>query len=161
MSRVLLCVLVALAVLAQLAIVPVFLASSAAPFLPLALIGGWGAVRGASEVIPALPVVAVPFGVASEERVGWYLLACLPLVVFLLVAPRRATRAPLCVVAGAAAGAGGALYPVLLLIVAGRVGSLQAEAVSVALGSLVTGGLGGLVATCIWPWRSATRSLFG
>ncbi|MCA9857533.1 MAG: hypothetical protein KC458_09675, partial [Dehalococcoidia bacterium] len=50
----------------------------AAPVIPVVLVAAWGAVRRPDETWPAILLPAVVLGVASEERVGWFLLALLP-----------------------------------------------------------------------------------
>ena len=65
--------------LLQLGAVPaLFLGGVAAPLLPVALIAAWTMARGERELWPALLVVAAVMGVASSERIGWFLLALLP-----------------------------------------------------------------------------------
>ncbi len=159
--RVAVVVVALIASLVQVAVVPSVLpGAEAVPLLPLAILAAWGALRPASEVCLALPVVAVVLGVSSQERVGWYLLACAPLAAVLLLAPereawpRRLARAPI------AAGLGACTYAALLLVAAGRVQALPGEALAIGGAALVTALIAALCVALLLPLRARSVGLF-
>ena len=152
--------------LVQLGVVPLFfLDGRAAPVLPVALIAAWAAVREPAETVPALLVTAVALGVASQERVGWFLLALLPaallaaLVRSLLDDEHDPSKRRLALAAGGA-GAGAIAYLVLLAIAAGAAAELGSNAARFALAGLLTASLGGLFAVALWPTRPRPEGLF-
>src|SRR5688500_12435934 len=74
-------VCVALAALVQLA----FVAAGASggdlrslPLLPLAMLAAWAAARGPDEAWAVLLPAPLVLGLASDERVGWFVLALTP-----------------------------------------------------------------------------------
>lgn len=150
----------AAAALAQLGAVPaLFPGAPAAPLLPVALIAAWSAVRDPREAWPALLVASVLLGAASEERVGWYLIALLPALALAMMAslPPGARRAGLAV-GGAAAGA--VAYLALLTLAAGRASALGSEAGTLAVAALWTAAATALLAAALWPLRPRTAGLF-
>jgi hypothetical protein len=154
MMRVVAVAVAVIASLVQLAVVPAVLPGAAAvPLLPLAILAAWSAVRPASEVCIALPAVAIVLGVSSQERVGWYLLACVPLAAALLLAPereawpRRLARVPI------AAGVGACAYAALLLVAAGRVRALPSEALAIGGAGLATALIAALCVAVLLPLR--------
>lgn len=161
MMRVTVVVIAVIASLVQVAVVPSVLpAAEALPLLPLAILAAWGAVRPASEVCIALPAVAIVLGVSSQERVGWYLLACAPLAATLLLAPereawpRRLARAPI------AAGLGACAYGALLLVASGRVQALPGEAFAIGGAALVTALIAALCVAVLVPLRARSVGLY-
>ena len=157
MSRVLLLGLALGAVLLQLGAVPALFGTAAAPLLPVALLAAWGSVRPANEVWGALLVTPVALGLASEQRVGWFMLALLPTAALLLAAPpadgtRRLGRASL------AAGAGALCYLVLLTLAGGRPGELAAASGAITRASLGTALLASAAALALSPLASRQRA---
>ncbi|MEE8336611.1 MAG: hypothetical protein V3R95_00985 [Dehalococcoidia bacterium] len=118
-SAAVLAMLALAASLLQLGAIPAFfLDGIAAPLLPVALIAAWAMLRGDGDAWPALLVAAVVLGVASQMRVGWFLLALLPTAAFSAAVVRRvATRRLAFVPATAAAGA--LAYLAVLALAAG------------------------------------------
>ena len=155
MTRALLAAFALGASLVQVGALPaLFLNAAAAPLLPVALVAAWGTMRDPDEVWPALLLAPLPLGVASEERLGWFLLALLPTaaLLFLHRSPpeglHRLGRAPL------AAAFGTLAYLVLLWVAAGEVRALP-SATGLILGSAVmTGAIAALLAAALWPVRT-------
>ena len=142
------------AALLQLGAAPaLFEQQLAAPVLPLALIAGWGAVRGLAEVAPAAILAAIVLGVASEERAGWFLLAMLPtaaLVVPALTLPpsRRLLLAP------AAAAAGVLAYQGLLQLSSGVASAPLTEGEALLGGALWSAAAAFVLAALCWALRA-------
>ena len=161
MTRAVLVALALGAALLQTGAAPAFFVEPAsAPLLPVALLAAWGTLRTPSEVWPALPVVALPLGLASEERVGWFLLALLPTAAILFVrvpppAAQRLARAPL------AAGGGALGYLVLLFAAGGQVRALHAAAPVLAGAALGTALVALALSLALWPLRVRSAGLFG
>jgi hypothetical protein len=160
-TRAVLALLAIGASLVQVGAVPVlFLNSAAAPLLPVALLAAWGTMRHADEVWPALLLAPIPLGVASEERLGWFLLALLPTAALLLhrsppESLQKLGYAPL----AAALGALG--YLVLLWVAAGEVGALPDAAGLIFGSAIMTAALAALLAVLLWPVRARrTPGLF-
>lgn len=152
MSRAVLALLAVAVSLVQVGAVPVLFLGSAAPLLPVALIAAWGTMRNADEVWPALLLAPIPLAVASEERLGWFLLALLPTAVLLLrgsppESPRKLGQAPL----AAALGALG--YLVLLWVAAGEVRALPSAAGLILGSTVMTAAIATLLAAALWPVR--------
>ena len=90
MRWIVVCVIGVAAAVAQLGVMPTLMREPlAAPALPIAAIAAWGTLRGMPETAPAFLLSAIALGVASEERVGWFVLALLPTVVFVTVLSQR------------------------------------------------------------------------
>lgn len=148
------------AALLQIGAIPaVAFDATAAPLVPIALLAAWGTVRDPAEVWPAFLLVAIAFGVASEQRVGWYLLALLPTAALLLTPARRTSlailaRAPL------AAAAGAWVYLALLLVAAGDAEAIPTLALDLVIAALWTGVLAALLALTLWPLRGGRQGLF-
>ncbi|MSQ42464.1 MAG: hypothetical protein EXR65_05450 [Dehalococcoidia bacterium] len=147
------------AALLQLGAVPsLFLDPAGAPLLPVALVAAWAAVRDPRETWPAPLVAAVILGAASEQRVGWYLLALLPAAAVGLLAPEAAARRLALAPLAAAAGAGA--YFALLLLAAGQRSALALLPAAYA-GALAWTALVALaLAAALWPWRRGGGGLF-
>jgi len=159
-TRVAVVLIAVIASLVQVAVVPAVLPGAAAvPLLPLAILAAWGSVRSASEVCIALVAVAIVLGVSSQERVGWYLLACAPLAAALLLAPEREAWSRRLVRAPIAAGLGACAYAALLLVAAGRVRALPGETFAIGGAALMTAAIAALCVTVLLPWRA--RSVAG
>jgi hypothetical protein len=63
----------------QVTLVPLlFLDPWSAPLLPVALVAAWSVNRSQDEAWPALLPSALLLGVLSTQRVGWFLVALLP-----------------------------------------------------------------------------------
>ena len=156
-------VLALAAAVLQLGVVPsLFLQPEQAPLLPVALLAAWIAVRGPSEAWAAVLVAPIALGAASEERVGWFLLALLPtaLVATLLPRGKQPSARTFVVRAVAAAVLGSMLFALTLAIAAARV-ELSSHGIG-ALGSaaLLTALLAAGVAALLLPFRHRTQGLF-
>jgi len=137
----------------------------AAPVIPVALVAAWAAVRRAEETWPAILLPAVVLGVASEERVGWFLIALLPAPLIASVAVRRFRPKVTgfwrrTVTAGGAAALAAVLYASTLAVVGGIGGELPERAGALLATSVASGLLAVLVAACCWPLRPRSRGLF-
>ncbi len=137
----------------------------AAPVLPLVVIAAWAVMRDARETWPALILPAVVLGAASEERVGWFLLAMLPGPVIAVVATRmirpRVTGVSrrLVIAAGMAAGAA-VLYATLLSVGGGVTDQLGGSASAIAGSAMLSAALAVGAALAFWPLRPRERGLF-
>ena len=137
----------------------------AAPVLPVALVTAWAAMRRPEETWPAILLPAVVLGVASEERIGWFLIALLPAPLVAAFAVRRFRpkvtgfwrRA---LTAGAAAALSALLYASTLAVVGGIGGELPERAGALFATAVVSGTIAILVAVCFWPLRPRQRGLF-
>jgi hypothetical protein len=135
--------------------VPVFPAT-AAPLLPIAVLAAWSATRGVSAAWPAVPVIAITLGIASEQRVAWFLLALLPTVLIawaVAASDRRGTRLWRPLHATAVAAAGGAAYLCILLVTAGDLRMLPGATSAVIAASAGTGVIAAFCAVALWPLR--------
>lgn len=162
MKRVLACVVVTVlafaAALAQ-AVLPGALAIDAAraPALPVALLAAWAVMRAPDETPAGVVCAALPLGVLSAERTGWFVLALMPTAALVLLPPPRASQRVLR--AACCGAAGGAAYLAVLLVAAGRwrelldAGALLPVAASTAAVALV-------LVLALWPWRARPRSLY-
>jgi len=147
----------------QLGVVPsLFLRPEGAPLIPVALFAGWVTVRGPSEVWAALLVAPAALGAASEERVGWFLLALLPTALVAITLPRGRHPSGWTSVALAAGTAviGAALYTLTLAVASTRIdlstAGLEASSTAVLLTGLLAAGLAAL----LLPLRRRSRGLF-
>ena len=153
MTRAILATLVLGASLVQVGALPaIFLNPAAAPLLPVALLAAWGTMRSPDEVWPALLLAPLPLGLASEERLGWFLLAFLPTAALLArqsppESLHRLGRVPL----AAALGAVG--YFVLLWLAAGEVRALPGAADLILGSATMTAIAASLLAALLWPVR--------
>lgn len=149
-----------IASLLQLGAIPVlFLGGLAAPLLPVALIVAWTMARGERELWPALLIVAAVLGVASSERIGWFLLALLPAaglsaVVAATVSGRRLAFAP------ATAALGALAYLAVLAVAGGGLARLPALSGSIAAAGAWTALAAALFALVLWPLQPRPRGLF-
>lgn len=142
----------------------------AAPVLPVALVAAWAVIRRgedrrSEEVWPAIVLPAVVLGVASEERVGWFLLALLPAPALAAVGTRqiRPRVAGLLRRVGIAAGIaalGAMAYAVVLATAAGLFRELPSSAPSLLATGLGSALLASLTVVAFWPLRSRPRGLF-
>ncbi len=137
----------------------------AAPVIPVALVAAWGAVRRPDETWVAILLPAVVLGVASEERVGWFLLALLPAPAIATLVARQSDRNVVAfwqrvARAGAAAGVGAASYAIVLALAGGLAGELPARSGAIVAAAALSGLLAVLVALCLWPFRPRQRGLF-
>ena len=161
---------VACAALLQLAII----ASGAAaadlpglPLLPLATIAAWAAARGPDEAWAGLLPAPVLLGLASDERVAWFVLALTPTPLLGAALrgnvggePRAAMLGALAASAGAAF-AGVLAYTLLLALVAGDARALLAEPGPLGRGALLTSVLAAVLAAALLAVRPHRRGLFG
>jgi len=158
--------LAALATVAQIGVVPAtFVNPLAAPVLPITLIAGWASVRSPREVWPVPLAAAVLLGTVSQARVGWYLVALLPVVALVVLmrgsegravpsAPRRLAYASTSAAAGAIA------YVIILALTAGDARVLVADASAILTGAAWTGTLAAGLAALLWPLRAQETGLF-
>lgn len=158
--RLLVALLAAAAAIIEVAVAPLLAPGTSAAVLPLALIAAWGVVRGADEVMLALPAAAIPLGVMSEERVGWFIVAALPLLVALLLINRGEAFARAAGIAAAVASAGSIVFGLVLLLVGGRVRAVPHEAVPLLLAACAAALLASIAAGVLWRWRTQSRRLF-
>jgi hypothetical protein len=159
-----LCLLGIGAAVLQLALQQAFAAiAPVLPLLPVALIAAWGTMRGSSDIWLALPVAGSALGLASEQRVGWFLLALLPTAAFLLapatiggnaVCARRVARASTVGALGTAA------YVVTLFLAARDGDGLRGEMLALAVASIGTAVVAACCALALWPLRARPRRLF-
>lgn len=149
--------------LLQLGVVPsLFLQIERAPMLPIALLAAWIAVRGPSEAWAVLLIVPAALGAASEERVGWFVLALLP-TAFAAIALRpgaHPSRRSFVTRAAAAAGAGAMLYALTLAIAVAHVDGSSGALASLATSGLATASLAATTAVLLLPLRPRARGLF-
>lgn len=142
----------------------------AAPVLPVALIAAWAATRGGGEegcheIWPTVLLPAIVMGVASEERVGWFLLALLPAPALAAAGTRRIRPRVtgfgrrVSIATGVAALAAMS-YAVVLAVAAGLVSDLPASSPSLLATGLGSGVLGAAGVLLFWPLRRRERSLF-
>jgi hypothetical protein len=154
MTRLVLASLALTASLLQVGAVPsLFFDPASAPLLPVAVIAAWGAMRGPDELWAALLVAPLPLAVASEERLGWFLLALIPTAALLLrPAPpdtsQQLLRAPLTAALGAIA------YLVVLFLAGGEARALPTCTPSVLSAAMLTAFISGVVALVLWPART-------
>ncbi len=137
----------------------------AAPVLPAILIAAWAAIRRPEETWPAIVLPAIIFGVLSEERVGWFLLALLPTPLIASIAVRRfqprITGFHRRALTGASVAAASAwLYGLFLLLAADMVGELPHAASNLTASAVLSGLLALIVSACFWPLRPRSRGLF-
>ena len=137
----------------------------AAPVIPVVLVAAWGAVRRPDETWPAILLPAVVLGVASEERVGWFLLALLPAPLIATLGAKRFKRHATgfwrrVTTAGLAAGAAAACYGTVLALAGGLLGELPERSGALLATATESGVLAVLVALCLWPFRPRQRGLF-
>jgi len=160
-SVVVLATLSLLTALLQLGAVPaLFLGGIAAPLLPVALIAAWATARGEREAWAALLIASMVLGVASQERVGWFLLALLPtaaLSIFAVrsTAARRIASAPI------VAAGGALLYLAVLALASGRLAALGEQLTAGIAAAAWTALVAALFALVLWPLQPRTsRGLF-
>ena len=160
MTAVALAALALAAALVQLGVVPAFFLDAAAvPLLPVALIAAWSAVRDPDETWPVLLVAPAALGVASQDRVGAFLLALLPAAALVAVAGRlrgvrRLAAAPV------AGGVGGALYLAVLTAAAGEGGAIFSDAGSYLVAALWTALATALLTLALTPARPREQRAF-
>ncbi len=147
----------------QLAAVPsLFLEAERAPLLPVALLAAWSAVQGPLRALAVLVAAAIVLGVASEERVGWFMLALLPTAAMATALPRgeRAAARRLLVRTTAAAAVGVLAYAATLSVAAGRVPLSSGRFDDLAAATLLTMFIAALTALAMLPFRPRARGLF-
>lgn len=154
MTRLIVALLAAALTLFEVAVTPY----GVLPVLPLALIACWGVLRRAHEVLPAALAVAVPLGVTSEERLGWFILAMLPLLLALALAECGRQRGRGAAIAAAVAGSGSLACGLVLLLAAGQPRAIPSEMPALLAASSVTALLTGLGVLLLWRWRARTRT---
>ena len=139
--------------LVQLGAAPVLFGDQrAAPLIPIAVLAGWSATRGSDGVAAGLLGAALVLGVASEDRVGWFVLAMVPAAALLAVADLVPPRRRL-LLAPAAASLGAGAYTALLYATGGRFELLSVHA-EPAIGLVLwTGALAAGCAVLVWPLR--------
>ena len=149
--------------LLQLGVVPaLFLQAERAPMLPIALLAAWAAVRGGSEVWSVLLIVPVTLGAASEERVGWFLLALLPtaLTAMALRPAAHPSRRSFVARAAVTAAAGTVLFALTLGVAAAQPDLSRDGLVSLFASGVVTAVVAATAAVLLLPLRPRARGLF-
>jgi hypothetical protein len=149
--------------LLQLGAVPsLFLHAERAPMLPIALLAAWIAVRGPAEAWAVLLIVPATLGAASEERVGWFILALLPtaLAAIALRPGAHPSRRSFVVRASVAAGAGTMAYALTLAVAAARVDVTSDGLASLTASGVVTATVAGTAAILLLPLRPRAQGLF-
>ncbi|MCC6237767.1 MAG: hypothetical protein IT299_09355 [Dehalococcoidia bacterium] len=127
----------------------------ALPVLPVALVTTWAVVRHPIEPAVALPPVAWILGVASEQAVGWLLIALVPAL--LLGIAGRALGSAHAIAGSVVASAAGALAYLAILAASPTVAPLPA-----ALASTGWTAVAALAAAlALFPFRPRERGLFG
>jgi hypothetical protein len=149
-TRLLVALLAAVLALVEASIAP----GAAVAVLPLTLIACWGVLRGADEVMAAALAMAVPLGVLSEARLGWFILALLPLLLTLVMVPHGAQRARGAAIGAAVAGGSSLAFGLVLLLAAGQPRALPAEVPALLAASSVTALLTGFGVLLLWRWRA-------
>jgi hypothetical protein len=139
----------------------------ALPVLPLAALAAWAAARGAAEAWAGLLPAPIVLGLASSERVGWFLLA-LALTPLLASAFRgqgdaRDAGAALHTVGAAGGGAlvGALIYTLLLDAAAGDLPRALAASSALGVGALGTAVIAAGLGVALLPFRPRHRGLFG
>lgn len=127
----------------------------ALPILPIALVAAWAVVRDPMEPALALPPVAWVLGVASEEPVGWLLVALAPTL--LLGTAVRALGRSRAIAATVLAGASSAVA-YLAILAAGPLPDLLPNALATA-GWTAAAAL--VAALALFPFHPRERGLFG
>jgi hypothetical protein len=144
--------------LRQLGAVPTFfLAGIAAPLLPVAVIAAWATLRGEGDAWPALLVAAFVLGVASQLRVGWFMLALLPTSALCAVVVRQAGGR--FAFAPAAAAGGAVAYLAVLSLAAARPATVL-QPWEVLLAAAWTALAAALIALVLQPFHPRPRRLF-
>lgn len=148
------------AVVAQLGVMPTLLREPlAAPALPIAVIAAWATLRGMPETAPAFLLSAIALGVASEERVGWFVLALLPTVVFVTVLSQRRGIPAVALAAGGAAF-GVVSYQAVLGLADGAPQIVIEEASLILVAALATACCSAALAAPLWMFRPRPAGLF-
>lgn len=136
-----------------------------APILPIALIAGWSVMRGAEETWPAIVLPAILLGAASEERMGWFLLALLPAPALAVagvarIRPRVTGTTRRLVIAGSVAAVAALAYATILSVAGGVTGHLVASAGGLLVAASGSALLAMVAALVFWPLRPRERGLF-
>ncbi|MBT5775630.1 MAG: hypothetical protein HOH95_14780 [Dehalococcoidia bacterium] len=143
----------------QIAVLPLLTPDPwAMPLLPVALLAAWSVNRSHDEPWPALLLAAALLGVLSTQRVGWFLVALLP--VALLGAALAQTHLDeehgllwrLPATAGVA-GLGSLAYLLLLATVGRELGSLAGATPAVIVATFVTSVIAAMLAPLLQPRR--------
>ena len=151
--------LVTVASFLQIAALPLLTSDPwAMPLLPVALLAAWSVNRSDDESWPALLPAALLLGVVSTQRVGWFLVALLPVALLgaALAQPgideERGLLWRLPATAGLA-GAGSLAYVLLLATVGSELGSLASAAPAIAGATLATSAIAAALAPLVQPRR--------
>jgi len=155
----------ATAALIQTTVLPqFFLDAWTTPFLPAALVATWATTRQPIETWRITLISALILGVMSSERVGWFLLALLPIsliAVFLheISAQNRHLTTQIGR-ASATALTGTICYFIILTIVAGKGSLLLAAGPDIAIACLGTMALAIIGVLAVSPFRKKPIGLF-
>ena len=166
MSRAVLALLATLAALAQIGAVPAaFLDPLAGPTLPIALGAGWASVRDPRETWPLPLAAAVVLGAVSEARVGWFVLAFLPVIALTILFRQTEGRGLVTIArrlltAGVAGLLGTVAYVVVLALGAGTLRAIPGEFAVIASGAAWTATLAMCLTSAMWPLRAQNVGLF-
>jgi hypothetical protein len=150
--------------LVQVNVLPALIPSAAAPLLPIALLAAWSAMRGAATTWPALVAVATTLGVASDQRIAWFLLALLPTVALAVAFADpglRVAQARRPLHAAAVAAAGSAAYLATLLVAGGDARALAHAMPAFVAAATSTAVIAALSAAALWPVRTRPLRFVG
>jgi hypothetical protein len=151
---------VTLAALAQLVLAASVGDVRGLPLVPLAVLAAWAVARSPIEAWAGLLPAPLLLGLASDERVGWFVLALAP-TPLLAAALRGHHGAPRILAASVAAAAGGAvLYTLLLVGVDGGARGLIDDAAALGRSVVLTCLLAALLAAALLPFRTREHGLF-
>ena len=157
--------LVTAASLLQIAALPLLTPNPwAMPLLPVAFAAAWSVNRSEDEVWPALLPAALLLGVVSTQRVGWFLVALLPVALLGAVSAQARAgeargllwRLP---VTASVAGLGALGYLLAMAAVSGEIVALAQAAPAVVGAILGTSTLASVLAPLLQP-RRRRRGLF-
>ena len=157
--------LVTLASFAQVTLLPLLVLDSwSAPLLPIALLAAWSVNRSQDQVWLALIPAALLPGILSTERVGWFLLALLPVALLgtALVQTRAEGERGLLwrLPATACVAAAGTLAYLLLLATVARDWELLPRAAPAIIGATAGTSLLAVLLTPILQRRRRKQGLF-
>jgi hypothetical protein len=102
----------------------------------------------------------VPLGLLSEERVGWFIIALLPLLLALALMARDEQRARNAAIGAAIAGGGCTAFGLVLLLTVEHPRAVAAEVPALLAASGVAAMLAGFGVFALWQWRARTHGLF-
>lgn len=145
--------------LLQIGAVPTLFPTGTEPLLPIALMLAWAALRDVDETWPIPLMVSLTLGVASQERVGWFMIAFLPTAALALAMGHRAYQFRLSL-APVSAGVAAILYLKILTITSGHRSSFTTSVSSDLTVALWTAVVAAILVGVLYPIRNREWSLF-